>query len=243
MKKRVVLFASVVALMLFLIACGKQKEEVKETIADAESSASAGDMLVDGLEYLLSEDKEDLLTISGDGTEATQEETGSTEETAEQTPEEQEEVQDTEEQESTGETIQVYYSNGSTEELNMEETEVEEKTPETVLAALGRHNIVSIDTKVLSFTEEDQAGEKILHLDLSGAFREYLKTMTNEAESIIIASVADTYLDNYQATEIYITVEGEQLQTGYRTYDMAIKKGTPDDILKLSEQEQDALNG
>ena len=33
MKKRVVLFASVVALMLFLIACGKQKEEVKETIA------------------------------------------------------------------------------------------------------------------------------------------------------------------------------------------------------------------
>ena len=243
MKKRVVLFASVVALMLFLIACGKQKEEVKETIADAESPMSAGDMLVDGLEYLLSEDKEDLLTISGDGTEATQEETGSTEETAEQTPEEQEEVQDTEEQESTGETIQVYYSNGSTEELNMEETEVEEKTPETVLAALGRHNIVSIDTKVLSFTEEDQAGEKTLHLDLSGAFREYLKTMTNEAESIIIASIADTYLDNYQATEIYITVEGEQLQTGYRTYDMAIKKGTPDDILKLSEQEQDALNG
>lgn len=243
MKKRVVLFASVVALMLFLIACGKQKEEVKETIADAESPASAGDMLVDGLEYLLSEDKEDLLTISGDGTETKQEETDSTEEAVEQTPDEQEEVQDTEEQEGTGEKIQVYYSNGSIGELSVEETEVEEKTPEAVLAALGRHNIVSIDTKVLSFTEEDQAGEKILRLDLSGAFREYLKTMTDEAESIIIASIADTYLDNYHATEIYITVEGELLKTGYRTYDTGIGKGTPDDILKLSEQEQNALNG
>ncbi len=243
MKRRVILTASVMALMLLLIACSKGNGAAKETAAQPETPATSGDMLVDGLEYLLSDDKQDLLTISGDGTEKP-EETASEpqQESAEETPEESgqklagesEEQAEVTEEEQEGNTI-VYYSSGSTEELKTEKVELEEITPEAVLSALGSHNIVSIDTKVLSFQEDERVGEKILYLDLSGTFLDYLKTMTKEAESIIIASIADTYLDNFQGTEIYLTVEGETLETGYRTYDSGIRKGMPEDILNTEE--------
>ena len=73
MKRRVILTASVMALMLLLIACSKGNGAAKETAAQPETPATSGDMLVDGLEYLLSDDKQDLLTISGDGTEKPEE--------------------------------------------------------------------------------------------------------------------------------------------------------------------------
>lgn len=249
MKRRVILTASVMALMLLLIACSKGNGAAKETAAQPETPATSGDMLVDGLEYLLSDDKQDLLTISGDGTEkpeetASEPQQESTEEKNEEPEEseesghelagESEEQAEITEEEQEGNTI-VYYSSGSTEELKTEKVELEEITPEAVLSALGSHNIVSIDTKVLSFQEEERVGEKILYLDLSGTFLDYLKTMTKEAESIIIASIADTYLDNFQGTEIYLTVEGETLETGYRTYDSGIRKGMPEDILNTEE--------
>lgn len=243
MKRRVILTASVMALMLLLIACSKGNGAAKETAAQPETPATSGDMLVDGLEYLLSDDKQDLLTISGDGTEKPEETVSEPQqESAEETPEESgqklagesEEQAEVTEEEQEGNTI-VYYSSGSTEELKTEKVELEEITPEAVLSALGSHNIVSIDTKVLSFQEEERGGEKILYLDLSGTFLDYLKTMTKEAESIIIASIADTYLDNFQGTEIYLTVEGETLETGYRTYDSGIRKGMPEDILNTEE--------
>lgn len=243
MKRRVILTASVMALMLLLIACSKGNGAAKETAAQPETPATSGDMLVDGLEYLLSDDKQDLLTISGDGTEkpeetASEPQQESTEEKNEEPGQklagESEEQAEITEEEQEGNTI-VYYSSGSTEELKTEKVELEEITPEAVLSALGSHNIVSIDTKVLSFQEEERVGEKILYLDLSGTFLDYLKTMTKEAESIIIASIADTYLDNFQGTEIYLTVEGETLETGYRTYDSGIRKGMPEDILNTEE--------
>lgn len=246
MKRRVILTASVMTLMLLLIACSKGNGAAKETTAQPETPATSGDMLVDGLEYLLSDDKQDLLTISGDGTEKLEEaESEPQQESAEETTEESEESgqeqtgENEEQSEATEEAVEgnttVYYSSGSTEELKTEKVELEEITPEAVLSALGRHNIVSIDTKVLSFQEEERVGEKILYLDLSGTFLDYLKTMTKEAESIIIASIADTYLDNFQGTEIYLTVEGETLETGYRTYDSGIRKGMPEDILNTEE--------
>lgn len=50
-----------------------------------------------------------------------------------------------------GELIVIYYNGESAQELGREEVEVRDKTPESILVALARHNIVSLDTKVLSF--------------------------------------------------------------------------------------------
>jgi hypothetical protein len=104
---------------------------------------------------------------------------------------------------------------------------------------LSMHNIVSLDTKVLSFEEEEMVGGKVLHLDLSKEIEDYLYTMTREAESIIIASVTDTFLENYDADVIYITVEGEALDTPYTVYENGLKKCMPQDLMVTVEDENE----
>lgn len=118
--------------------------------------------------------------------------------------------------------VTIYYGDGASSALNTEEVYIEQITAENLLAALSKHNIISLDTKVNSFEETEAEGVKTLQLDLSGAFREYLKTMTPEGENIIIASVADTFLEAYDADEIILLVDGEVLRTGHASYESPI---------------------
>lgn len=207
MNKTIKPMLAAVAAMLAMVACSSTAQQTVSTGEDAVPEASSGEMLADGLEYLLSDDKEDVIKI----------------------PESEE--------------IVLYYSNGTFDSLESETVEVVEKTPEAIISALARHNIVSLDTKLLSFTEEDMVDGKVLHLDLSKAFDEYLMTMTKEAESIIIASITDTFLENYDAGLIYITVEGEPLTTPYAVYDGALQKCTPQELLEMEDVEEETEEG
>ncbi len=115
----------------------------------------------------------------------------------------------------------VYYSNGKADGLEKELVEVDAVTPEQVVSSLSRHNIVSIDTKVLGFEikEPDAQGRKILGLDLSKAFGEYMKTMGEDCEGVLLAALANTFLENYQADALFLTVDGEALETRHGVYD------------------------
>ena len=114
----------------------------------------------------------------------------------------------------------VYYSNGKADGLEKEIIEVDEITPEEVISSLSRHNIVSIDTKVLDFriTETDGQRRKVLELDLSKAFREYIKTMGESGEKAVMGALVNTFLENYQADGLLLTVEGAELETSHGTY-------------------------
>lgn len=220
--KRIVLIGLTVLLMLAAAACGSQKQTAEGTDIAAEEAGQRADskeMLVDGLEYLLSEEKQDLLTISED---ASLEKDSGEQDGEELLPA----AEDT-----AKERAVIYYSSGRMDELAAEEVEFEELTPEQLLQELARHNVVSIDTKLLSFEEKESVQAKYLYLDLSGAFGEYLKTMTQEAECILLAAITDTYLDNYEGTELFLMVEGETLRTAYAEYQGGMKKGVPEDLL------------
>ncbi|MDE5597716.1 MAG: GerMN domain-containing protein [Lachnospiraceae bacterium] len=119
--------------------------------------------------------------------------------------------------------VMIYYGNGASDNLDMEISTMEQVTADNLIDALAKHNIVSIGTKVNSFDEEDNNGVKTLHLDLSKTFHEYLKTMTEEGENIIMCSVAATFLKAYDADEIAITVEGDVLQTDHATYEEPLR--------------------
>lgn len=126
--------------------------------------------------------------------------------------------------------------------MNQEFITVEEKTAEELLDALAKHNIVSLDTKVLSFEEKEDDGVKVLHLDLSRAAGEYLKTMSREAECIIIASVVNTFLENFDADKVYIAVDGKPLKTKNAEYEEALARCTPEELLEQAGA-NDAKNG
>ena len=246
MNKKIKPILAAVAAMLVIAACSSTAQQRISTGEDVVPEASSGEMLVDGLEYLLSDDKEDVIQIpeteeNGSGIENEDKEDKEEKEQVEESKEEG--VSDNDIADTESEEIVLYYSNGTFDSLESENVEVAEKTPEAIISALARHNIVSLDTKVLSFSEEDMVGGKILHMDLSKALDGYLRTMTKEAESVIIASITDTFLESYGADYIYITVEKKPLTTPYAVYDGALQKCMPQDLLELEDIEEETEEG
>ena len=95
------------------------------------------------------------------------------------------------------------------------------KTPETIIGELRKKNIVSVDTKVNDFTiSEDK--EK-LTLDLSAGFRDYLKTMEEGSEAVIMAALTNSFLAAYDAQEMVVTINGQRLETKNRVYEEGLR--------------------
>ena len=156
-------------------------------------------------------------------------------EETEQEPEEQASGETEAEQESQSETEAVIcYGRDMHSELTQETIQVTALSPEALLGALARHNIVPLlDTRVLSMEEKEQDGMTVLYLDLSRAFGEYVQTMSEEAECIIIASVVNTFLANYDVDAVYLMVEGERLETTNAVYTEEISACSPAQVQSL----------
>lgn len=107
--------------------------------------------------------------------------------------------------------IDIYYVYGVFDEFQVETASVQEDfVAEDVLRKLSLHNIVPVDCKVKEFTEEElEDGTKVLYLELSDSFGDYLKTMSTEAVDSIINSLTNTYLAAFDATELYLSCNGD----------------------------------
>lgn len=188
--KRGKIAAVVFVTAILLTACGRESDSTVTTGEIVVPEMSSGDLLVNSLEYLLQDEE--------------QEEDIQEQEVSADTKDSQEELPG-------AVAFTVYYSNGTCDGLNSRTEEAEELTAEVLIAALARHNIVSLDTKVLSFYEEEKEEGKVLYLDLSTEMNNYLDTMTKEAKDIIIDSIASTFLENYDADMIQIQIAGKPL--------------------------------
>ncbi|MCM1174791.1 MAG: GerMN domain-containing protein [Blautia sp.] len=215
MKNRKLIAVIFVMIVLTLAACGNAAEDVPAIEENADAEASANDLLVNSLEYLLNE--EGVPPIPE----------GQAPEGEDRRPEKEETAAQAE--------VTIYYGNGASNMLSSEMTAMEQVTAENLIDALLKHNIVSLGTKVNSFEEEEAGGIKKLRLDLSRTFREYLKTMTQEGEKIIISSVAATFLEAYDAEEIVITVDGKVLETDHTSYEEPIRLSSEAFAAPLSE--------
>lgn len=215
MKKVAKAALLIICAVFLLVACGQKPAAVTTSEEIVVPEMSSEDLLVTSLGYLLEEENED-----GD----------IEEETAEQEEAEAPGADDSNKQEEEPElmtaTVVYYGASGLKEETHS----IEEITPEALISALAKHNIVSLDTKVLSLQEQEEGGVKVLYLDLSKAFLEYLLTMSEEAECNILASLANTFLSNYDAGAMYILVEGEPLVTSHAEYTQALSDYAPEEM-------------
>lgn len=179
----------VLASVFWLTACGQRMDSAVTTGEMVVPEMSSEDLLVDSLEYLLRDEEkqgEDAQGMEASANSVDGENTASVE-------------------------FVVYYSNASCDGLDSQREQASELTPDVLIAALARHNIVSLDTKVLSFSEDENEEGRVIYLDLSAGMNHYLETMTREAKDIIIDSIASTFLENYQADVIQIEVGGKPL--------------------------------
>lgn len=224
MKKtrRTAILAAVAAMLLS--ACSNAVNGRVDSGEIVVPEMSSEDLLVSSLEYLLQDDGD----TKKEAEEQTEPDT-SQEEVVPETQGEQFPADDTVPE--AEEEAVIYYGNAGSFDLNQEIIQIEEKTAEELLDALAKHNIVSLDTKVLSFEMEETGEEILLYLDLSKAMSEYLKTMSKEAESIILASVTNTFLENFEADSICITVNGKILITKHAEYAEPLHRCTPKELL------------
>lgn len=226
MKKKNMAAFTLLAVML-LTGCGRTADTTVTTEEIVVPEMSSKDMLVNSLEYLLEE-------------ETGEEQTGENEiQTKEPETEADNETAD---EEDVRETAVICYGKDIGSDLTREEITAEEITPDVLLNALARHNIVPLlDTKALAMEMRETDGRRLLYLDLSGSFREYLMTMSLEAECIILSSIVNTFAANYDADAVYITVEGETLVTSHAEYTEALTGDTPEELMArfaVSEDEE-----
>lgn len=239
-KSRNAALALTVISALMLTACAK------DSIASASASelvapeTSSEELLASSLEYLLQEGGEKLKQRGEEALAETEETNlalqaenklempGSDKENP-GAAEPEAVPKETEPEEIQGIQVTVYYGNSGSLDLKQEVMALDELTPDNLIDSLAKHNIVSLDTKVNSFEEEASDEGKILKLDLSGGFREYLKTMTENAEKVILASVADTFLEAYGAELIQITIEGSPLETVHESYEEPMEFMLPEE--------------
>lgn len=231
--KKVGRAAAVAAVMAVLLsACGTLAGGRVNSGEIVVPEMSSEDLLVSSLELLLEEEEvpKEAQDLSS---EAEQEQPQGVEEQVEEQAEDEADKKEQERVPAENEAV-IFYGNAGSYDLNREIVPIGEKTAEELVDALARHNIMSLDTKVLSFEEKEAAGERILHLDLSKAAGEYLKTMSREAECIILASVVNTFLENYEADGVFIAVNGKPLTTKNAEYPYALKRCTPEELLEKS---------
>lgn len=241
MKNREKVVFALFLAALTVTACGLGAGRDTDSGEMAVPEVSSEDLLVDSLQYLLQDEEEDTTQPAGENDSA-----ADTAQPAEDTAEsglaaDADAAEDTAEDAADSDSVAdavIYYADAGSQDLSRETAAVEELTAETLLESLAQHNIVSLDTKVLSFEQTTEEDGEVLHLDLSNAFSEYLETMSDEAEAIIVSALADTFLDNYGADAIRITVEGEALATDRAEYGDALLWCTPQDL--LSEQAEQA---
>lgn len=119
------------------------------------------------------------------------------------------------------EMVTIYYGSSVGKELSTEEVEVPRKTPDAIIGELRKKNIVSVDTKVNDFTVSEDR-EK-LTLDLSAGFRDYLKTMEEGSEAVIMAALTNSFLAAYDAQEMVVTINGQRLETKNRVYEEGLR--------------------
>ena len=225
-------FAIIIAVVL-LAACGIRSDKGVTSGEMVAPEVSSEDLLVSSLEYLLLNDEEEGTQGQGSDSSDQEEEEQDAAEKSKDMSEQSAQTKDA----VRGEEAVIYYGDGGSIALKQETIEVEAVTPDELIGVLARHNIVSLDTKVLSFEQEDA----VLHLDLSKAAGEYLRTMSKEAECIIVAAVVNTFLENYDADAIYIMVEGEALVTANAVYSEELAQCTPGELLEalLSDDSED----
>lgn len=116
--------------------------------------------------------------------------------------------------------VNIYFGDGNAEQILHEAVIVNELSPETLLEKLFEKGVFSEAVKAGSFSVDNY---NIIHLDLDESFKKQMNSMGTSGEYIMLGSLANTFLDAFDADGLSLTVDGEILETGHTIYDFTIE--------------------
>ena len=111
--------------------------------------------------------------------------------------------------------ISIFVSDDSAEHFVKQEAAVEELNENTIFAALISAGVIPEGTELLSFAQNGRA----LSLDLSESYASYIRTLGTAGEYMALGCLVNSYLENFDADTVSITINGAVLETGHNIYD------------------------
>lgn len=196
MKRRIGTAAAIV-LILALTACGEQ-----DTGAGTDAQVQEEQQETEEQDKTVGEESSENKTSQND--------VGSSEEKTEE-----ELRKETEHQRE----IEVYSSNEDATEFVTTLAVIPDLTAANILNELAYKNVIPEDITANSCKLKEEGGKRLLDVDLSGNFAEYLGSQGTTGEMLTMGSVCNTFLKAYVCDGIKITVDGNVLMTGHAEYD------------------------
>ena len=93
---------------------------------------------------------------------------------------------------------------------------VDEITPESLISVLIDMGVLAEDVAANSL---ETTGE-MLYLDMNAAFYREMCSLGTAGEYMLISALTETFMDNFGAERILVTVDGNMFETGHVEYDV-----------------------
>ena len=84
-----------------------------------------------------------------------------------------------------------------------------------VLVALIENDVLPPGIMMLSFVVDIEDGNKVIAIDFSDVFNEFLSNQGTTGEHLTLGGVVNTFLSAYEGEKVRITVNGEALVTSH----------------------------
>lgn len=115
-------------------------------------------------------------------------------------------------------TYTIYLPDGNAEGFVTQTVWVSQISADGVLEQLQRAKLLPETVIINAFgAEGDQ-----LNIDFNTAFADIINSVGTSGERMIIGSLVNTFLNAFQAESVFLTVEGEILESGHVVYDFPI---------------------
>ncbi len=138
--------------------------------------------------------------------------------------------------------LTIYYPDADNETILAEINTFEQNTKLTeteVLEILTEYEVINPDIAFnSSYESQTEDNIYIMTLDLSDSFTDYLNSLEEDTQSLVMQCIANTFIDYYHMDELIVTVDGESLVTDYADYTKALLYSDTD-ISQTTEKPED----
>lgn len=115
--------------------------------------------------------------------------------------------------------LNIFVPNENAEDFNTIPMIIDELDAKRILDKIIQYSILNEDIELNSI---ELAGSQ-LNLDFNQAFLDQLLTYGTSGERMMIGSVVNTFLSVYDAQTVYITVNGQIMESGHVIYDFPME--------------------
>lgn len=115
--------------------------------------------------------------------------------------------------------LNIYVPDENAENFNTIPTTIDALDAEIILEMLIENSMLHEDIALNS----EELVDSQLNLDFNQAFLDQLLTYGTAGERMMIGCVVNTYLSAYDAETVYITVNGEIMESGHVVYDFPME--------------------